>query len=77
MELDAFFNLLFDAFLGLAIGRVESGITAKSATTRADFAIPVRTAEACIDADFLHTPAKLLREVAAVAVESPLVAPWE
>ena len=77
MEFNAFFNLLLDAFLGLAIGGVESGIAAKSTTPCADFAITIGTAEACIDTNFLHTTTELLREVVAVTIESPLVAPRE
>jgi hypothetical protein len=75
VKLDAFLNLLLDGLLRPTIRRVESVITAKSASPRADFPIAVGTTEARVDADFLHTPTELLREVVAVAVESPVVAP--
>lgn len=82
MKLYTFLNLLHDAFLGPTIRRIESCIAAKGTTTRADFAIAVGTAEASVDADFLHAPPELLREVVAVAVETPFVTPrvghgWE
>ena len=75
MKLNTFLNLLLNALFWPTIRRVEGLIAAKSATTCADFAIAIRAAEARVDADFLHTPAKLLREVVAVAVETPIVAP--
>ena len=75
MELYTFFNLLLDGLLWSTIGRVKSLVAAKGTTTRADFAIPVRTAEARIDTDLLHPSTELLREVVAVAVETPVVAP--
>ena len=71
----SFLNLLLDGLLGPTIRWVESLVAAKGTATCADFAIAIRTAEARIDADFLHTPTKLLREVVAVAVETPIVAP--
>ena len=73
MELNAFFNLLLNTFLRPTIRRIESLVAAKSASSRADFPIPIRTTEARIDADFLHTPPKLLREVVAVAVETAAI----
>ena len=75
VKLYTFLNLLFDGLFWPTIRRVESLVAAKSAPSRADFAIPIRTTEARVNADFLHTPTKLLREVVAVAVESPIVAP--
>ena len=75
MELNAFLNLLTDGLLWPTIGRIESLVAAKSASSRADSPIPIRATEARIDADFLHTPAELFREITAVTVESPLVAP--
>ena len=73
MEYNAFFDLLPDAFLRLAIRRIERRIAAKSATARADFPVAVRAAEARVDADFLHTSSKLLLEVVAVAVETAAI----
>ena len=77
MKLDAFLNLLLDGLLRPAIRWVESLVAAKSTAARADFPIAIGTTEARIDADFLHTPTELLREVVAVAVETPVVAPRE
>ena len=77
MEFNAFFNLLLNAFLWLAIGGIESGIAAKSTSSRADFAVTIGTTESRINADFLHTPSELLREVVTVTVESPIIAPRE
>lgn len=73
MEFNAFLDLLTDAFLWLAIRRIERRIAAKSAAARADFPVAVRAAEARIDADFLHTPTELPFEVAAVAVETAAI----
>ena len=73
MKRNAFLNLLLDGLFRPTIRRVESLVTAKSAPSRADFPIAVGAAEACINADFLHAPTKLLREVVAVAVETPAI----
>ena len=75
MEFNAFFNLLADAFLGLAVGGIESRIAAKGAATCADCPVTVGTTKTCIDADFLHAAPELLREVVTVAVKSSIVAP--
>ena len=75
MELNAFLNLLLDGLLGPTIRWVESFIAAKGTASRADFPIPVGTAEARVDADLLHPPAELLRKIAAVTVETAFVAP--
>jgi hypothetical protein len=75
VKLNAFLNLLFDGLLWPTIRRVESIITAKSTPSRADFSIAVGTTETRINADFLHAPAKLLFEVVAVTVETPVVTP--
>ena len=75
MELNAFLDLLLDGLFWPTIGWVESLIAAKGTATRADFPVTIRTTEARVDADFLHTSAKLLREVVAVAVESSVVTP--
>jgi hypothetical protein len=75
VELYAFLNLLLDGLLRSTIRRVEGLIAAKSATTRADFPIAIWATEARVDADLLHAPAELLREVVAVAVESAFVSP--
>ena len=76
MKFNAFLNLQFDRLLWSTIRRIESLVTAKSAAARADFAIAIGTTEARVDADLLHTPSELLREVVAVAVETPVVTPW-
>ena len=76
MERYTFLNLLLDGLLGPTIRWVESLVAAKSTATRADFAIAIGTTEARVDADLLHTSPELLREVVAVAVEPPVVAPW-
>ena len=73
MEFDAFFNLLPDAFLRAAVGRIEGIVAAKGAASGTECPIAVRTAEAGIDADFLHSSAELLGEVVAVAVEASSV----
>ena len=75
MKLNTFLNLLLNALFWPTIRRIEGLIAAKSATTCADFAVAIRATEARINADLLHTPAKLLRKVVAVAVETPIVAP--
>jgi hypothetical protein len=75
VELYTFLNLLLDRLLGPTIRRIESVIAAKSTSPCADFPIAVGATEARVDADFLHTPSELLREVVAVAVETPVVAP--
>ena len=75
MELYAFFDLLSDAFLRLAVGGVESSIAAKSTASRADFSIAIGTTKARVNADFLHPSTKLLREVVVVAVETPIISP--
>jgi hypothetical protein len=73
VKLNALLNLLLDGLFWPTIGWVESLVAAKSTTTRADFPVTVGTTEACIDADFLHTPAELLREVVAVTVETAAI----
>ena len=73
VECNAFLNLLLDGFFWLAIRWIECRVAAKSATARTEFPIAVRAAEPRIDADFLHTPTELLREVAAVAVETAVI----
>jgi hypothetical protein len=75
MKLNTFLNLLLNALFWSTIRRVEGLIAAKSATTCADFAVAIRATEARINADFLHATAELLREVVAVAIETPIVAP--
>jgi hypothetical protein len=75
MKLNTFLNLLLNALFCPTIRRIEGLIAAKSTATRADFPVTIRTTETRVDADFLHTPTKLLREVVAVAVETPIVAP--
>jgi hypothetical protein len=75
VELYTFLNLLLDRLLGPTIRRVESLVAAKSTAARADFPIVVGATEARVDADLLNTPSELLREVVAVAVETPVVAP--
>ena len=73
MKLYAFLNLLLNGLFRLTIRRIESLIAAKSAPARADFPIAIGATEARVDADFLHTPTELLREVVAVAVETAAV----
>ena len=75
MKFNAFLNLQFDRLLWSTIRRIEGLVAAKSTATRADFPIPIGAAEARVDADFLYAPSELLREVVAVAVETPFVAP--
>ena len=75
MKFYSFLNLLLDRFLGPTIRWVESLVAAKGTAARADFSIAIGTTEARVDADFLHTSPELLREVVAVAVEPPVVAP--
>ena len=75
MKLNTFLNLLPDTFLRFTIGRIESGITTKGAATCADFSVSIGATETCVNADFMYPATELLREVVAVAVESPLVAP--
>ena len=53
MELDTFFDLLADAFLGVAVRRVEGVVAAEGAASGADGAITVWAAEASVDGDFL------------------------
>jgi hypothetical protein len=77
VELYAFLNLLLDRLLRPTIRRVEGIVAAKSTASHADFSITIGTTEARVDADFLHTTSELFREVVAVAVETPAVAPWE
>ena len=73
MEYNAFLDLQTDAFLRLAIRRIERRIAAKSTAARAGFPVAVRAAEARVDADFLHPAAELPFEVAAVAVETAAI----
>ena len=73
VELYTFLNLLLDGLFWPTIRRVEGIIAAKSTTSRADFPIPIRATEARVNADFLHAPAKLLREVVAVTVETAAI----
>ena len=75
MELNAFLDLLLDGLFWPTIGWVESLIIAKGTPTRADFPIPIGTAEASVDTDFLYPSAELLCEIAAVAVKTSIVAP--
>ena len=76
MKFYTFLNLLLDGLLGPTIRWVESLVAAKGTAARADFSIAIGTTEARVDADFLNTSPELLREVVAVAVEPPVVAPW-
>ena len=73
MKLNAFLDLLLDGLLRPTIRRVESLVAAKSTSPCADFPIAIGATKACINADFLHTSPELLREVVAVAVETPIV----
>jgi hypothetical protein len=75
MKLNAFLDLLLDGLLRPTIRRIESLIAAKGTASRADFSIPVGTAEASVDTDFLYPSAELLCEIAAVAVKTSIVAP--
>ena len=75
MKFNAFLNLQFDRLLWSTIRRIEGLIAAKGTTTCADSPIAIGTTEARVDADLLHAPAELLREVVAVAVESAFVSP--
>ena len=73
MEFDAFLDLLSDALLWLAIGRVKGSVAAETASSDAEFAVTVRTAESSVDADFLDACTELLCEVVAVGVETSAV----
>ena len=75
MKHNALLNLLLDGLLRPTIRRVESLIAAKSTAACADFAIPIGTTEACVDANLLHAAAKLLREIVAITIETSVVAP--
>ena len=77
MEFYSFFNLLAHTFLGTAIRGVEGVVTAESTASGAYLTIAVRTAEASVDADFLHTAAELVRHIRGVGVEPPIIAPRE
>lgn len=73
MKLNPFLNLLLDGLLRPTIRRIESLVATKRAPSRTDFPIPIRAAEARIDADFLHAPTELLREVVAITVETAAI----
>ena len=73
MKFYTFLNLLLDRLLGPTIRWVESLVAAKSTSARTDFAVAVGATEARVDADFLHAPAELLREVVAVTVETAAI----
>ena len=75
MELDAFLDLLTDAFLGAAVRRVEGVVTAEGAASCAYRTIAVRAVEAGVDAYFLHTASELAFEVRRVGVETSVVVP--
>ena len=77
MKLDAFLNLLSDAFFRLAIRWVEGVVAAEGASTGADGAVAVRAAESRVDADFLDTTAELALDVRGVAVETTIITPRE
>jgi hypothetical protein len=77
VKLYAFLNLLLDGLLWPTIRGVESFVAAKGTASRADFPIPIGTAESCIDADFLHPSTELLREIATIAIESSFITPRE
>ena len=66
MEFDAFLNLLADAFLGSAVGGVESLVAAEGAAAGADLPITVGAAESSINAELLHTGAEKLLEIVAI-----------
>jgi hypothetical protein len=63
VKLDAFFNLLANAFLGTAVGRIESVVATERAAAGTDFAVTIRTAESSVDADFLHATAEDTSEI--------------
>ena len=73
VKFNAFLNLLLDGLFLPTIRRIESLVATKRAPSRTDFPIPIRAAEARIDADFLHTPTELLREVVAITVETAAI----
>ena len=58
VKLDAFLNLLADAFFGGAIGGVEGFVAAKGATASAEGPVTVGTGEAGRDGEFLDTGAE-------------------
>ena len=77
MELDTFFDLSADAFLRVAVGRVECVVAAEGAASGADGAVAVRAAEAGVDADFLDAGTELLFHIGGVGIETPIVTPGE
>ena len=77
MKLNAFFDLLVNAFFWLAIRRVEGVVAAEGASAGAYGAVAVWAAETCVDADFLHTGAELARHVRGIGVEAAGVVPRE
>lgn len=77
MKLYAFLYLLADAFLGVAVRRVEGVVAAEGAASGADGAVAVRAAEAGVDADFLDAGTELLFHIGGVGIETPIVTPEE
>lgn len=70
VELDAFFDLLADAFFGLAVGGVEGLVAAEGTPPGAEGAVAVGAGESRVDADFLHPTPELPVEIIAIAVVS-------
>ena len=70
VELDAFLNLLSDAFVGFAVGGVEGLVAAEGAAAGRDLPVAVGAAEACVDTELLHTGAEQRFKIAVVGVET-------
>jgi len=75
MELDAFFNLLADAFFGAAVRWVECVVATEGAAAGADGTVAVGAAEACVDTDFLDAGAELLFHIGGVGIETTVIEP--
>ena len=73
MELHAFLDLLADAFLGAAVGGIESFVVAESASASTYCPVAVGASKARVDAEFLQSASELPGEVAAVAIEAMTV----
>lgn len=75
MKLNAFINLLCDAFLRQAIGGIERIIAAIRAAAGSNGTVAVRTRETRINTELLKPAAKSFYAVRRKRIETPVVAP--
>ena len=75
VKFNTLLQLLPDTFARPALGRGKGFITAKSTAAVTERSVPIGTAKAGIDRQFLDTRAERTAEITRIAVVTPLVTP--